>query len=254
MTALPLPTRRSEFWAGVKDTFPLVVGATPFGVIFGATAIANGLSPAATMGMSVFVFAGTAQFIGSGLVAGGTSLAVIILTTFIVNLRHALYSASLAPQMKHLPQRWLAPLAFWLTDESFAVVSARYMRTDNSPYKHWYFFGSDIFMYINWNFWTYIGLRAGQVIPDARSLGLDFAVVVTFIGIVVPLVKNRPVLVSVVVAGLTAVLTNSLPNKMGLMIAALLGVTAGIIAEYYFPQPTPTRTASTADAERVEVA
>ncbi len=232
------PTRWSEFWAGVKDTFPLVVGAIPFGIIFGAVAVTNGLTPTGAMAMSAFVFAGSAQFIASGLVAGGAGTAMIILTTLVVNLRHALYSASLAPHMKHLPQRWLAPLGFWLTDESFAVVIARYSRADDSPFKHWYFLGSAVFMYINWNLCTYIGLRAGQAIPDVRGLGLDFAMVVTFIGIVVPLVKSRSVLAAVVVAGITAVLAAPLPNNLGLIVAALLGVMAGVLAESFLPQPT----------------
>ena len=84
------------------------------------------------------------------------------ITTFIVNLRHALYSASLAPHMKHLPARWLIPLGFWLTDESFVVVIARYTQPDASPFKHWYFLGSALFMYINWNICTLIGVIAAR--------------------------------------------------------------------------------------------
>src|SRR5258708_3645914 len=111
------PTRTSEFWAGTKDTFPLVVGAIPFGIIFGAVAIKSGLTPSSTMAMSLFVFAGAAQFIAVNLLAHGVSIPLIIFTTFTVNLRHALYSVSLAPYVKNLPQRWLVPLGFWLTDE-----------------------------------------------------------------------------------------------------------------------------------------
>jgi 4-azaleucine resistance transporter AzlC len=226
-------TPRSELWAGIRDTVPLVVGAIPFGIIFGAVAVTSGISPAGAMAMSLFVFAGSAQFIATGLVSGGATLGVIVLTTFVVNLRHALYSASLAPYTKGLPQRWLLPLGFWLTDETYAIVIARYNQPDPSPYKHWYFLGSELFMYFNWNLCTYIGLRAGQLISeaDARRLGLDFAMVVTFIGIVLPTIKTRPVLVSVMVAGISAVIANPLPNKLGLMVAALLGVGAGLIAE-----------------------
>ena len=101
-------SRRSEFWNGVKDTFPLVVGAIPFGIIFGALAVTSGVSPGGALAMSAIVFAGSSQFIAAGLVAGGAPLLVIVLTTLVVNLRHALYSASLAPHMKHLPQRWLS--------------------------------------------------------------------------------------------------------------------------------------------------
>ena len=155
-------TRRGEFVAGVKDTFPLVLGAMPFGIIFGALALNAGLTAGAALGMSLFVFAGSAQFLGAGLVGQGAALGLIVLTTFVVNLRHALYSASLAPYMKRLPQLWLLPLGFWLTDETYAVVIRRYQRDDESPYKHWYFLGSEVFMYLNWNLCTVIGIVAGQ--------------------------------------------------------------------------------------------
>jgi 4-azaleucine resistance transporter AzlC len=234
-------TRRAEFLAGLKDTFPLILGAMPFGIIFGALAINAGLSPAAAMGMSLFVFAGSAQFIGAGLVGQGAALGIIVLTTLVVNLRHALYSASLAPYMQHLPQRWLLPLGFWLTDETYAVVIRHYQRGDQSPYKHWYFFGSAVFMYVNWNLCTVIGIVAGQQLEGLAELGLDFAMVVTFIGIVVPLIVNRPMLVCALTAGLAGIVTYNMPNRLGLIVAALVGITAGLLAEIY-SQRTKTQT------------
>lgn len=225
------PTRQSEFWAGVRATFPLVVGAIPFGIIYGALAVNSGISAAGTLGMSLIVFAGSSQFIAAGLVASGASTAVIVLTTFVVNLRHALYSATLAPHMKHLSHKWLLPLGFWLTDESFVVVASRYDQQDRSPFKHWFFLGSAIFMYSNWQLSTYIGVVAGQSIPDAASWGLDFAMVVTFIGMLVPLVKGNSTLVAVVVAGGVSLLASGLPNQLGLLVAALFGIIAGVIAE-----------------------
>ena len=134
-------TRRGEFWEGAKATFPLVVGAIPFGIIFGALAVTSGLSPGAASAMSAIVFAGSAQFIAAGLVASGVSTLIIVLTTFVVNLRHALYSATLAPHMKHLPQRWLVPLGFFLTDETFVVMARRFQQKDDSPYHHWFYLG-----------------------------------------------------------------------------------------------------------------
>lgn len=223
-------TRRSELWDGFKATVPLVVGAIPFGIIFGAVAVTSGLSAAATAAMSALVFAGSSQFIAAGLVAGGAGLFVIVLTTFVVNLRHALYAASLAPHMKGLPQRWLAPLGFWLTDESYVVVIARYQREDPSPYKHWYYLGSALFMYVNWQLCTWIGIIAGRAIPNPQNWGLDFALAVTFIGMVVPGLRVRSVAVSVAVAAASALAFNGLPNKLGLMVAALLGVAAGVVA------------------------
>jgi 4-azaleucine resistance transporter AzlC len=230
-------TRRSEFAAGAKDTLPMVLGALPFGIIFGALAVDAGLSTAGAMGLSLFVFAGSAQFIGVGLVEQGAPLGIIVLTTFIVNLRHVLYSASLATHMKYLPQRWLLPLAFWLTDETYAVVVRRYSHADNSPHKHWYHLGSSVFMYINWNFCTAVGIFTGQRLQGLENLRLDFALVVTFIGIVVPLLVTRPMLLCALVAGATGVLANDLPNKMGLMLAAVLGIAAGVLAETFMKPP-----------------
>ena len=229
-------TRRSEFLGGVRDTFPLVVGAIPFGIIFGALAVNSGLSPAAAMGFSIFVFAGSSQFIGSNLVGQGVGIGLIVFTTFIVNVRHALYSATLAPHMKHLPQRWLLPLGFWLTDETFAVVITRYNKPDSSPFKHWYHLGSSVIMYLNWNFWTFIGLVAGQSIPDLSRYGLAFAMDVTFIGMVMPQLKNRPMVLAALSAGLSAVALNNLPNKLGLIVAVFIGITVGIAAEILSPK------------------
>ena len=221
-------SRRTEFLNGVKATVPLVVGAIPFGIIFGALAVTSGLSPLGTIGMSVIVFAGSSQFIAAGLIASGTSVGVIVLTTFIVNLRHALYATTLASHMKHLPHKWLLPLGFWLTDESFVVAAQRYDEADLSPFKHWFLFGSAIFMYTNWQVCTFIGVVTGQAIPDPSSWGLEFAMIVTFIGMLVPMIKNRSVLISVLVAGIVALLANGLPNNVGLMIAALSGIFAGV--------------------------
>ncbi len=231
-----MQTRQAEFLAGFKDTIPLVIGAAPFGIIFGALA-ATTLSMNAALAMSTFIFAGSAQFIGINLMASGASAAVIILTTFVVNMRHALYSATLAPHVKHLPQRWLVPLGFWLTDESFVIVISHYNRQSDSQYKHWYFLGSEVFMYTNWVLCTWIGARAGESIKDPQSWGLDFAMVATFIGMLIPFVKNRATKISILVAAITSVLTYSMPNKLGLIVAALLGIASGVLVETRWPDP-----------------
>jgi len=236
---------RAEFLAGVKAMIPLVIGGLPFGIIFGALSISAGISVAGTMALSLFVFAGSAQFIAVGLVGAGASVPVIILTTFVVNLRHALYSATLAPFVKHLPQRWLLPLGFMLTDESFVVTVTHYNEPGDLQYKHWYFLGSNLAMYVPWQISTWVGIFAGSLIPDPARLGLDFAMIVTFTGMLVPLIKNRPILAAVIVASIVAVLTFPIPNNIGLIIAALAGVAAGVIAEYFSgepPEPLPTTT------------
>lgn len=228
---------RSEFWAGCRAMIPLVIGAIPFGIIFGTLAAGSGLSFAATMAMSLLVFAGSSQFIALGLLSAGTALPLIILTTFVVNLRHLLYAVSLVPHIRHLPQVWKLPLGFWLTDEAFAIAIARYDQPDPSPYKHWYQIGASLFMYINWQFCTWIGLTVGQLIPNAANWGLDFAMSATFIGMVIPYLVNRPMSAAVVVAGFVSLLAHGLPHQLGLMVAAIAGIAAGVSLEQLQTKP-----------------
>jgi 4-azaleucine resistance transporter AzlC len=233
-------TRRSEFIAGLRDTIPMVVGAVPFGLIFGVTAVSNGISPAAALGLSLFVFAGSSQFIAAALYGQGVGILLIVLTTFIVNLRHMLYSVTLSPHLKGLGQKWLLPLGFWLTDETFVIMATRLNKADSSPHKHWYQLGSSLMMYLPWNISTIVGILAGQAFPDLTTLGLDFALIVTFLGMVITLVKTRPLLLAALVAGASAVLLDGMPNRLSLLVAALLGVVAGVLAEQWFPAPVQT--------------
>lgn len=224
-------TPSSEFWSGARDTIPVVVGAIPFGIIFGALAINAGLSVAATLGMSLFVYAGSSQFVAAGLVAQGAGILVIVFTTFVVNLRHALYSASLGPFLSKLPQRWLLPLGFWLTDETYAVVVQRYADKDDSPFKHWYHLGSSMAMYSNWLLCTVVGMVAGTQLQGMADWGLEFAMVVTFIGIVVPLLRSVPMVLCAVVAGAVSFLLREWPNQLGLMLGALAGIVVAMLVE-----------------------
>jgi 4-azaleucine resistance transporter AzlC len=224
-------SRQSEFFQAVRDMLPLLIGAMPFGIIFGALAASSGLSAAQAMAMSLLVFAGAAQFIVLALLGAGASAAVLLLTTLVVNLRHALYSATLQPFVRHLPARWRIPLAFWLTDEAFAVVQHRYAAGDSSPYKHWYFFGAALAMYLNWQLCTLIGVLFGQSVPDLAAWGLDFAMLATFIGVVVPVLRNRPQVAAALVAGGVALVCHGLPYKLGLLAAAVSGIVVGLLLE-----------------------
>ncbi|MBF0674784.1 AzlC family ABC transporter permease [Pseudomonas sp.] len=224
-------SRLHEFLNGARDTLPLILGAIPFGIIFGTLASAAGLSLWQALGMSLLVFAGSAQFIAVSLLGGGAGMVVLLLTTFVVNLRHALYSATLQPFVRHLPGRWRAPLAFWLTDETFAVVQHRYAARDESAHKHWYFFGSCLAMYTNWQLCTLIGVAFGQAVPNLATWGLDFAMLATFIGIVVPMLRNVPQVAAALVASAVALAFHGLPYKLGLLVAALAGIIVGVWLE-----------------------
>lgn len=224
-------SRSQEFWHGCRDILPLIVGAIPFGIIFGTLSIGAGLSTWQTIGMSALVFAGSAQFIAITLITGGVGAAVVLLTTFVVNLRHALYSAALQPFVRHLSSRWRVPLAFWLTDEAFAVIQHRYASDDASPHKHWFFLGAALTMYLSWQLATLAGIAFGQAVPNVASWGLDFAMIATFVGIAVPMMRTRPRVASALVAAAVALLTWELPYKLGLIAAALAGIVVGVWLE-----------------------
>lgn len=224
----------SQFFAGAKDTFPLIVGAIPFGIIFGTLSATAGLSFGATMGMSMFVFAGASQFVCLSLVAAGAAWPMIVLTTFVVNLRHMLYGATMVPFYKNLNGIWKMVLAFGLTDETFAVAVNRYNKGDGVPGSHYYNLGSMVFMYLNWNLCTFVGLTTGKAFPEISQWGLDFAMPATFIGIVIPYLVSKPMWAAVITAGAVSILAEGLPHKLGLMAAALAGVTVGVVCEKIF--------------------
>jgi len=231
---MPSP-QRSEFLAGVRAEVPIVIGVVPFGLIFGAVAVgggdaAGGLTPALAQAMSAVVFAGSAQFIGVQLIAGGAASFVLLLTTLVVNLRHLLYSASLAPYVRHLPLRWRLLLAYLLTDEAYAPTIIRYLEVDAPRAAgHWFFLGAGLALWTSWQISTALGIFFGAAVPAGWSL--DFALAVTFIGIVVPALRDRPHVAAALSAGLVAVLTFGWPYKLGLMAAALTGILAGVALE-----------------------
>lgn len=230
---------RSEFIAGVKAELPILLGVIPFGMMYGVLALGAGLSPAAAQAMSSIVFAGSAQFVGAQLFKVGTPGLVMLLTAFVVNLRHMLYSASVAPYLKHLNWRWKALLAYLLTDEAYAVAITHYHRTDDaphlSPYRHWYFLGAGLALWTMWQISTAIGILLGAQIPASWSL--DFTLALTFIALVVPALNDRPSVASALSAGVVAVLLAGMPYKLGLMAAAMTGIVVGLLLEARRKEP-----------------
>ena len=216
--------------AGARDTIPLMIGTLPFGVIYGTSAVAAGLSPLAALAMSLIVFAGSAQFIAVSLISGGAALPVIWLTTFVVNLRHALYSATLHPVATRWPLRARALLSFWLTDEAFAVIEKRLVERGDTALLP-YALGAAGSFYLNWLTWTATGAWLGQRFPDLAGLGLDFAMLATFAAMVAPQLKAPTPVVVALVAGATAWIARGLPFKLGLIAAALAGVLAGVMMD-----------------------
>ena len=221
--------QRKNFWAGVRAEIPLLVGVFPFGLIYGVLALGSGLSVSAAQMMSSIVFAGSSQFITSQLVHESAPGIVLILTIAVVNLRHMLYSASLAPYLSSLSMRWKVLLSYFLTDEAYAPSIIQYEEQGRTPFSHWFVLGAGFSLWLIWQVSTAIGIFLGSAIPESWSL--DFALPLTFIAMVMPVLKNRPSILAALSAGMVALLAYSLPYKLGLILAALIGIVVGTILE-----------------------
>ena len=228
MAQMPLPTRRSEFWSGIREEAPLQIGIIPFGLVFGVIGLESGLSFLQTILMSVILFGGASQIVFAQLVATGTPAPVLIGSVSTINLRHMLYSISIAPYIRDLPLRWRIPLAYLLTDEAYAVSIKRFQSQPASPFMHYHLLGTGLTLWVVWQSSTIIGAVAGASIPE--SWQLSFAVPLTFLAIVAPNIKLRSDLVAALAAGISAIALQPLPWNLWLIIAALIGIAAGVIA------------------------
>lgn len=222
-----MPTLHKQLSAGIKAELPIALGVIPFGMIYGVLALSAGLPPPLAQAMSAIVFAGSAQFIGVQLISMATPGAVLLMTTFIVNLRHMLYSAAMSPHLRHLSPRWRWLLSYLLTDEAYVVTAIHYNQYDDSTEdRHYFLLGAGLTL---WGFWqasTAVGIFLGTQIPDSWSL--DFTLALTFIGLVVPGLKQRANVATVISAGVIAVLAFGLPLKLGLMTATTVGIVVGV--------------------------
>ena len=220
----------SEFTAGARDTAPLVLAAIPFGMLYGALAAAGDLSVWTTMAMSLFVFAGSSQFVAVNMILAATPVIMIVVATFFVNLRHLMYSANLLPHTKNLPMKTRVAMAFWLTDETFAAVSNKIATPHSQEILPPYYFGSALFMYSNWQLCSLLGFYLGQSLDDPLSWGLDIAMVVAFIGVIAPRLNSRPMWICALTAFFCACLTNDWPYNSGLIFSMLCAIATGLLS------------------------
>jgi 4-azaleucine resistance transporter AzlC len=234
-----VPSFYMEFIAGVRDELPILLGVIPFGMIYGVLAIAAGLPVGAAQAMSAIVFAGSAQFLAVKLIATGTPALVVILTAFIVNLRHALYSASLAPYLQKVSPLWKGLLAYLLTDEAYAVTITHYNALDSSSNhtghkdkRRFYLLGAGLALWVSWQISTAVGIFLGAQVPSSWSL--DFTLALTFIALLVPNIKDRASVAAALAAGMVAMLAYGFPYKLGLIAAALAGIVVGLWNETHW--------------------
>ena len=214
---------------GFQTGFPTLFGIAAWGMVVGVAMVKSGLTVAQAVGMTLFVFAGSAQLASLPLIVAAAPIWVIFLTALVVNLRFVIFSALLGPHFSRLPlwQRFF--LGYISGDVSIALFLQRYPSAAPEPGKLGFLKGLMFPNWIAWQVGSLIGIFLGSTIPS--EWGLGFAGTLAILCIAVPLVVNSAALCGVLVAGAVAVLANGFPYKLGLLVAVVAGMVAALVAE-----------------------
>lgn len=237
LRALPPLTRlrqlaaSPDFRAGFVEMLPACLGLIPFGLVCGVGAQAVGTGVLAAFGLSTIIFSGAAQILALQMYAAGAPLAIVVLTCFVLGLRLLMYSAAMAPHLASLPPRWQRGLAFLLTDQAFAAAIRRFNATHDPRQGAHYFLGCGAALWTTWQSTNMAGYFAGNLIPASWSL--DFAVPLCFVALVAPLLRSAPNVLAAFVAAVAVLAFGGLPMKLNLIVAGLLGIVAGTLAELF---------------------
>jgi 4-azaleucine resistance transporter AzlC len=224
------------------------VSAVGFGFVYGLSAREAGFSPIEAMAMSTIVFAGAAQFAAIGYVASGLAWPGILLLTALLNARHLLYSAALAPWMRHVPFARRAVMAHLLTDEAFALTISHFRRLGRTD-EGGYWIAAVAATFIPWNLATLAGVILGAQIPDPARLGIDVIFPAAMIGLAVGLITGRRELVAAIVGATVAVGVALISSPaIGIVTGGILGPVAGLLVPASIAAETaPLGTAASAE-------
>jgi 4-azaleucine resistance transporter AzlC len=220
---------RSVARQGVIDALPLFVPAIPFGLVIGLAITDSGMNPLVGWSSSWLIFGGAAQLTVITLLGSGVAAAAAVGTALVVNARHLMYSAALAPMFQRQPRwfRWLGP--YVLIDQVFALVAVR--PEEEPAHARNYYLGVGVTFWTLWQATTALGLLIGPVVPEQWNL--EFAIPILFIGLLVVGIDHWPKVVAAGFGAGATYLAAGLPNRTGLLIGASVGIVAGTIAESF---------------------
>ncbi len=220
--------------AGLGPALPVVLGYLPIGFAFGVLAAGAGMSAAGSLLMSLIVFAGSAQLVAVGLIVQGLNPWAIIATTFVINLRHLLMSASLSPYMQKWSGLQIAGFSFELTDETFGVHSLRFNRGETAPNPALLI---NLVCHLAWVIGSLLGVLTGGLIGDVRPLGLDYALPAMFIALLVMQLRGRVYLAAAAIAaGLSMLIWYAGLTQWNVILAAVAAAAAGAGVERWQKQ------------------
>lgn len=225
---------REQFWQGVKDCVPTLLGYLSIGFAAGVVQHTSGLSILEITLMSLLLYAGSGQFIAAGLIAASHPISAIVFTIFFVNLRHLLLSAAISPYFRHLSAWKNMIIGAQLTDETFGVAINKLPRQQQANF--YWMLGLNITAYLNWFVANIAGAYFGQWIPNPEAYGLDFALPAMFIGLLVlQMLSRKEYFVDILVA-LSAVFVVVAVNFLfsgstSIIVGTILGATIGMVIE-----------------------
>jgi 4-azaleucine resistance transporter AzlC len=228
--------------AGIRDALLIVLGYIPFGLAAGAAMAQTGVSPVLSILSSPIIFAGASQLVAIQLLGSGAGVALVVFSVLVVNARHLLYSASMEPHLADWSRAQRLGAAFLLSDPVYALAISRFERDGGPEPKRvqlGYFFAAGITCFFGWSLLVVLGVLLGGFIPD--WVPLELAIPLTFLLLVMPLIKDRAGLVAACVGGFVALLASPLDLGLGLMVGAVAGLVAGGLV---LARTTPVETES----------
>lgn len=214
---------------GFRAFLPLSVGLIPWALVTGMAMVGTGFTPLQAMGMNVIVFAGTAQLGTLPLIAIGAPLWLIVVTALALNLRFVIFSAAIAQGFRGVgtPMRWLS--GHLLTDGVFACCLEKMLKVESPQWRLGYYLAPSLWSWGLWQVFALIGVLAAGSIPKTWSL--EFMATIALLVLLIPMAKLRPMLVAAAAGGATAVLLRGMPLRLGLIVAIVVGIAAGFLAE-----------------------
>ena len=226
-------TRKTPYRQGIIDSSPFILVIIPFASLFGVLASEAGLSVLETMAFSIVVIAGAAQFTALQLMQENAPTVIVLISALAVNLRMAMYSASLTPYIGAAPLWQRALCAYLTVDQSYVVGVSKFEREPDMTVaaRISYFLGAVTPIVPLWYFFTYVGAVLGAQIPD--SWALDFAIPITFLAMIAPMFRTAAHVVAALIAVVVALLAAGVPYSLGLIIAGIAGMMAGAQTELW---------------------
>ena len=214
------------FKQGVLQELPLQLGVFPFGIIYGVMAIESGLTFLQALLMSSIIFGGASQIAFVQLLSNSTPYGVIVTTVGAINSRHLLYSISMVEYLNKLSLSWRVMLAYLLTDEAYAVSIRKFIKHSDNSILHYHLLGSGITLFVSWQISTLFGVWLGNDLPE--FLDLQFIIPLTFIAIVIPMIKSKSTLITVISSGISALIFKNLDINFWIILSGLTGILAGM--------------------------